>query len=99
MTSTTPKTSMPSFPGERESFWSSKVGGAAGVAVAIVIPRMVSGLESANRAKVRNYTQVLLRECEKAVLGSQFSVKTARHIALGTKPRGPEAEARSPIAD
>ena len=70
MTSTMPKTNMPILPGEEcESFWSRMLVGA----VAISYSSGRSELEAG--AKVRsNYTEGLLRECEKgvSVLSSQL---------------------------
>src|SRR5271155_1653177 len=66
MTSTTPKTSMPILPGERESFWSSRVWDA--VAMFSSVRRVI---EVAAYAKGGNYTESLLRECEKR--GFQFA--------------------------
>jgi hypothetical protein len=60
---------MPILPGEEfESFWSSTLG----VAVAMICP-LGFEMKSDAIADVRDYTERLLREYEKAVLGSQFS--------------------------
>jgi hypothetical protein len=45
---------------------------------------MVGGLESANGAKDRNYTEVLLRECEKAVASGQYPVLATGDWRLAT---------------
>jgi hypothetical protein len=45
---------------------------------------MVGGLESANGAKDRNYTEVLLRECEKAVASGQYPVLATGDWQLAT---------------
>src|SRR5580704_7022121 len=83
ITSTTPKTSMPSLPGERESFWSKTDVGA----VAILSPQ-IEGRLRLWACQRGHYTERLLRECENGLMRREFHGGGGRSLVTnGNRPQ------------